>query len=62
MRVVDRAELGELGDGLGRVGVVDVGDQHRRAFPQEAFGVRTPDAPCAAGHDGNPSFEAHQQR
>ena len=32
VRVVDRAELGEVGDGLGRVGVVDVGDLHRRAF------------------------------
>ena len=59
VRVVDRAELAQLGDGLGAVRVVDVGDQDRRALAQEAFGVRAADPPRTSGDDGDPSFHAH---
>ena len=59
VRVVDRAELAQLVDGLGAVGVVDVGDLHRRALAEEALGVRAADPPRTSGDDGDASFESH---
>ena len=70
---IDRRDVGgdelrgaELGECLGRVlaGVgVDLRDHHRRAFAQEALGVRVPDPATGAGDDRDLAVEpAHQTR